>query len=131
MCMCMSVVCCACVLRVCVVCVLKVCVGCAFLCVVCCGVVMCSVGAGVGVQCVVRCVRGVCVGLCVVSVVCCVWCVWRGLARGKTTVCMLKMSPCVGSKRISVYRQNARMLNTCARFAGTHGSVSNLHMETF
>ena len=47
---------------------LRVCVGCAFLCVVCCGVVMCGVGAGVGVQCVV------CLW-CVVCVVCAVWCV--------------------------------------------------------
>ena len=39
--------------------------------------------------------------------------------------------PCVGSKRLRVYRQNARMLNTCARFAGTHRGVLNLHMETF
>ena len=47
--------------------VLRVC-GMCILCLVCCGVVMCGVGAGVGVQCVVRCVRGVCV----VSAVCCV-----------------------------------------------------------
>ena len=61
----------------------------------------------------------------------CLWCVWRGLARGKT--------PCEGSKRLRVllqqrfcvYRQNARMCSTCARFAGTHGSVLNLHTEPF
>ena len=69
-----------------------------------------------------------------------VWCVcvcsvrggaWRGLARGKPTVCRLQTSPCVGSKRIRVYWQNARMLNTCARFANTHGSVLNVHTELF
>ena len=36
-------------------------------------------------------------------------------------------NPCVGSKRFRVCRQSARMLNTCGRFAGTHGSVLNLH----
>ena len=66
---------------------------------------------------------------CVCGVVCVV-CVWRGLARGKPFVCSLKTSPCVGSKRIRVYRQNARMCSTCARFASTHGSVLNLHTET-
>ena len=30
-----------------------------------------------------------------------------------------------------VYWQNACMLNTCARFAGTHGGVLNRHTETF
>ena len=46
-------------------------------------------------------------------------------------VCRLKTSPCEGSKRFSVHWQNARMLNTCGRFAGTHGCVLNLHTETF
>ena len=46
-------------------------------------------------------------------------CVWRGLARGKP-VCRLKTSPCVGSKRIRVYWQNARMCSTYARFDSTH-----------
>ena len=91
----------------------------------CCGVlccvVMCGVGAGVGAQCVVC---GVCGVRCVV-------CVWLGLARGKTPVCRFKMSPCVGSKRIRVYRQNARTCATCARFASTHRSVLNVHTETF
>ena len=57
----------------------------------------------------------------------CVCCVWRGLARGKPPVCRFQTAPCVGSKRFCVYWQNARMLNTCARFAGTHGSVLNRH----
>ena len=39
--------------------------------------------------------------------------------------------PCVGSKRLRVYRQNARMCSTCARFAGTTGGVLNPHTETF
>ena len=30
-----------------------------------------------------------------------------------------------------MYRQNARMCSTCARFASTHGSVLNVHTETF
>ena len=34
---------------------------------------------------------------------------WLGLARGKKTVCSFKTSPCVGSKRLRVYRQTARM----------------------
>ena len=46
-------------------------------------------------------------------------------------MCRFKTSPCVGSKRLGVYRQNARMLNTCARFAGTHGGVLNLHTGGF
>ena len=84
-----------------------------------------------GVLCVCWCVS-VCVGVYDVVCVCvCVCCVWRGLARGK--------HPCVGSKRFRVYvqkrlhvnRQNARMLNTCARGAGTHGGVLDVHTETF
>ena len=55
-------------------------------------------------------------GVCVVCVVCvCVWyVVWcvRGLARGKPPACRLKTFLYVGSKRIRVFRQNARMLNT-------------------
>ena len=81
-------------------------------------VVMCGVGAGVGVQCVVCGVCGACAWcvLCVCGVVCVV-CVWRG------------KHPNVGSKRLRVQVQNARMLNTCARFAGAHGGFSNLHTE--
>ena len=35
--------------------------------------------------------------------------------------------PCVGSKRLHIYRQNARMCSTYARFVGMHGGVLNLH----
>ena len=58
------------------------------------------------------CLVLVCNVWCVVSVVSGLWSVvcgvWRGLARGKK-VCWFKKSPCVGSKRLRVYRQNARM----------------------
>ena len=98
--------------------------------------VLCCVGAGIGVQCVVRCVRGVYVW-CVACVLGCVLCLWKAVGgvcgaawhAEKPSVCRFKTSPCAGSKRIHVYQQNARMLNTCARFAGTHGGVSNQHME--
>ena len=133
-CMCMCrVVCCACVLKWLCVCVESVCgvcaeecVGCAFCvlcvwCIVVC-VVMCCVGAGVGVQCVVRGVRGVC---------CVCGAAWHAENH---PLCRFKTPPCVGSKRIRVYRQNARMLNTRAfcrytrmRFEPTHGDVLNLH----
>ena len=102
----------------CVWCMCWKCVGCAFcvLCVV--GVVMCCVGAGAGVQCVVR-------GVCVLSVCGAAW------HAEKPSVCRLKTFLCVGSKRIRVYRQNARICSTCGRFAGTRGCVLNLHTETF
>ena len=72
----------------------------------CCGVlccvVMCGVGAGVGVQCVVCGVCGVCgVCACVCGVVWCVCvCVVCGAAwhAEKPAVCRFKTSPCVGSK---------------------------------
>ena len=104
-------------------------------CVVCCGELLCVCRYVLcwcwcwcgNVWCVCRYVCNV---WCVCGVVC-VLSVWRGLARGKPPVCRLKTSPCVGSKRIRVYRQNARMLNTCGRSAGTHGCVLNLHTETF
>ena len=127
---------CAVVVRVCVesecgVCAESVC-GMGVLCfgvVVCCAVSLCVVLVlvlGRNVWCL-WCVRGVC---CVCGVVCVV-CVWRGVARGKKKVCKFKTSPCVGSKRIRVYRQNARMCSTYARFASTHGGVLNRHTETF
>ena len=78
--------------------------------------------------CNVWCVLCVC-GVVCVCVVCCL-CVAR-LGTRKTPACRFKTSPYVSSKRIRVYRQNARMLNTCARFAGIHGYVRNLHTETF
>ena len=40
-----------------------------------------------------------------------------------------KERECVGSKRLRVNRQNARMCSTCERFAGTHGGVLNQHTE--
>ena len=65
----------------------------------CCGVlccvVMCGVGAGVGVaMCGVQCL--VCGVWCLwcVCVVGCVLCVWRGLARGKRSVCTGKTRAC-------------------------------------
>ena len=60
-----------------------------------------------------------CCVLCSALCVCGVWCL--------VSVCgaawHAEKPPCVGSKRFRVYWQNARMLNTCARFADTHGSV--------
>ena len=89
----------------------------------CCGVlccvVMCGIGGGVGVQCVVCGVYGVCAWCCVVVVSVCS-AAWH--AKKKT---------CVGLKRLRVYQQNARMCSTCARFANTHGSVLTLHKGTF
>ena len=63
----------------------------------------------------------------------------RGRERGREKerereglpVCKFKTSPCVQAKRLRVYWQNARMLNTCARFAGSHGGVLLVHTETF
>ena len=94
-----------------------------------CCVVMCGVGAGVGAQCVCVCVCG---GGCVVRGACCVcWVCNAAWHAEKLPVCRFKTSPCVRSKRLRVYWQNARMCSTHARFAGTHGSVLNLHTETF
>ena len=40
-------------------------------------------------------------------------------------------SPCVRSKRLRLYRHNAHTcVNMCARGAGTHGDVLNVHTET-
>ena len=79
---------------------------------------MCCSG-DVCVQCGVCFVRG---GVwCVVCLLVCVWSVCNAAWHaGKPPVCRFKTSPCVRSKRLRVYRQNARMLNRCARFAGTH-----------
>ena len=63
--------------------------------------------------------------VCVCFFVCGVWCVECGAEN--LPVCRFKTFPCVGSKRLRLYRQNARMLNTCARFDGTHGGILNLH----
>ena len=53
--------------------------------------------------------------------------------QGKSEPCVHRESPTgrVGSKRLRVYGQNARMLNICGRFASTHGGVLILHTETF
>ena len=99
----------------CAFCVLCVVVYCYVLCWCWCWCAMC------GAWCVCRgCVCGVLCAVCVAR-----------LGTRKNPVCRFKTSPCVGSKRIRVCRQNARMLNTCARFAGTHGGVLNLHTEGF
>ena len=73
-------------------------------------VVQCVACVGGGVWCVV------CVG--VVSVV---W--WRGLARGKPRVYVQNASVCTCNTRTC--------RNTCARVAGTHGSVLNVHTGGF
>ena len=94
--------------------------------VVCCACVLSVCVCGV-------CAEGVC-GMCG-GVRFVVWCVLSVCGAAwqaeKPSVCRFKTSPCVGSKRFRVYKQNARMCSTCGRFAGTHGSVLNLHMETF
>ena len=69
-----------------------------------------------GVHCV-RCGVLSCAGVWVwlwvlVCKLCCV-CVSRGTPPPS--------SLCAGSKRLRVYRQNARMCSTCGRCAGTHG----------
>ena len=103
---------------------------CCVLCVVCC--VLC-------VLCCVLCV--VCCGVWCVCCVCAVWCVVSGVSvvsvcgaawHAENHPCVgSKTSPCVRSKRFSVYRQHARMCSTCGRFAGTHGSVLTVHTDTF
>ena len=72
------------------------------------------------------CVQCVC-NACFVSVVCGAWCVCGVFGAAWHA----EKPPCVGSKRLRVYRQNARMCSTCARFASTHGSVLNVHTEAF
>ena len=54
-----------------------------------------------------------CVGLCVGLCQWCVVCVAR-LGTRKNPVCRFKTSPCVGSKRFRVCRQNARMCSVLA-----------------
>ena len=147
---------CVCVESVCVVYVLRVCVGCSFRVLVLWCAVLCRC-----VWCWCWCWRAMCGVWCLwcLCVVCCVWCVARlgektrhekrkrerheKRERERMTslppfpppsllpVCRFKTSPCVGSKRIRVYRQNASMLNTCARFAGIHACILNIHTETF
>ena len=70
----------------------------------------------------------------VVCVVVCVRC------RGAVAVwCLDSKPPCVHSKRARVYVRNFSVctgttrtcVSTCARFAGTHGNVLNVHTGTF
>ena len=78
------------------------------------------------VLCVVLC-------CCVVVLWCCgcvvVWYVARLGARKKLTVFMSSSPPCVHSKCLRVYWQDARMLNTSGRFAGAHEGILKLHTE--
>ena len=120
-------------------------VSCVVLC-VCCGVLCAESVWVMGVLCfdVVVCwaVSSCVVLTCVLGCVCGVWCVVvcvacvARLGTRKKTVCRLKTSPCVGSKRFRVCRQtracltHARVLpahtevywtNTRRRFEPTHG----------
>ena len=74
------------------------------------------------------CCRVVCSVLGVGASVRFVWCVGVGVGV-HSVLCMSwgKFPPCAGSKGLRVCRRNARVLNTCGRFAGTHGGVLNLH----
>ena len=76
-----------------------------------------------------------CVVCCVVVLWCCVWCVvvWYvarlGARKKSTPVFMSSSPPCVHSKCLRVYWQDARMLNTSGRFAGAHEGILKLHTE--
>ena len=66
-------------------------------------------------------------GQILVSGVCVVW-------HNENSVCPLKTSPCVLSKRPRVYRHHAHMCFKhvhAARGAGIHGDVLNVHTEAF
>ena len=110
------------------VCVLRVCVWDVRLVFWCCGVlccvVMCGVGGGVSVQCVVCGVYGVCAWCCVVVVLllCCL-CVARLGTRKK--VCRFKTPPCVPAKRPHVFNMRAFCQYTRKRFDPPHGDVLN------
>ena len=89
--------------------------------VVCCGVFgLCLVCVAV-----MWCVVVVCL-VCVVVLLCVV-------------VCHAEKHPCVHSKRLRVYVQNVSVFtgttrtcfSTCARGAGTHGDVLNVHTQAF
>ena len=76
--------------------------------------------------CCVVCVVCVVCGVCGVCGVWCVWCVWCGvgLARRKNLRVQVQNVPvCTSTTRTCG--------NTCARGAGTHGDVLNLHTEVF
>ena len=135
---------------VCVLCVVSVCC----VCVVCGVCVVCVVGVrgvvdGRGVclvcLCVVCVVCVVCVlcvlcVLCVVVVVVCVWCVCVCVCVccGTLKKCRKKTRVWV-QKRHRVYVQNVPLytsttrtcVSTCARGAGTHGDVLNVHTVAF
>ena len=87
-------------------------------------------------MCVLWCVWWWCLVCWCVCGACCGVCVWRGLARGKP--------PCVSSKRLRLYVQNASCVParrahvehmgafsryTRSRFERTHGGVWSLHKE--
>ena len=72
----------------------------------------------------------------VLGCVCGVWCVWRGLARGKTTVCRFTTSLCrsktllcMPAKRAYVFNMRAFCRYKRKRFEPTHADVLNLHTE--
>ena len=109
LCVCLCVCWCVCVgVRV-LVCAESVCVWDVRFMFWCCGVlccvVMCGVGAGVGVQCVVCSICGVCAW--------CVLCMAR-LGTRKTPVCRFKTPPCVSAKRAHVEHMRA-----FCRYTGT------------
>ena len=56
------------------------------------------------------------------------WCAVRGRYVWCWCWCWCVVSlVCVGRLGLRVYRENPRMLNTCARFARTHGGVLDQH----
>ena len=78
----------------------------------------------------VRCVLSVCGGVLSVCGVCCLCgAAWH---EEKKTVCRFKTSPCVRFKTLPcVPAQRAHVVQHARRFARTHGSILNLHTETF
>ena len=121
-----------CVLRVCVgyaLCVLAlwcivVYVLCVVLVLVLVLVLVCNVWCVVSVVCGVWCVVSVVCGVCGVWCVCGVCVARLGTLRKKKTVCRFKTSPCEGSKRLRVYRQNAKHVLP-------HAGVLPAHTEAF
>ena len=124
MCMCMCMCVCVCVLCVvccvlCVVCCVVVLLCCCVVVLLCCCVVVLLCCCVVVCCCVLLCVVCVwlCCVLCVLLVVCAVVCSVCGVVRlgmrMTPSVCGFKTPPCVRSRRLRVYRENARMFNTC------------------
>ena len=84
---------------------------------------------------------------CVVVVCCCVAVMWCVVVvclvcvvvllyvvvchAEKTPVCAFKTPACVRSKRPRVYGTTRTCFSTCARGAGTHGDVLNVHTQAF